>query len=37
MEERYLSETLGRTPQGDPRLVVEVLYKIWVSTLDGGT
>jgi TetR/AcrR family transcriptional regulator, ethionamide resistance regulator len=36
MEERYISEALGRTPQADPQLVVEVLYRIWVSTLYGS-
>ena len=35
LDERYLSEALGRTPQTDPQLVVDVLYKIWVSTLYG--
>ena len=35
MEERYISEALGRTPQTDPKLVVEVLYTIWMSTLYG--
>src|SRR3954451_23648262 len=35
LDERYLSEALGRTSQTDPQLVVEVLYKIWVSTLYG--
>lgn len=37
MEERYLADALGRTPQKDPKLVVEVLYNIWVSTLYGNT
>jgi AcrR family transcriptional regulator len=37
LDERYLSEALGRTPQADPQLVVEVLYKIWMSTLYGTT
>jgi TetR/AcrR family transcriptional regulator, ethionamide resistance regulator len=36
LEERYLSEALGRTPQADPQTVVEVLYRIWVSTLYDG-
>lgn len=35
LDERYLSETLGRTPQTDPRVVVDVLYTIWISTLYG--
>jgi hypothetical protein len=35
LDERYLSEALGRTPQADPQVVVEVLYQIWVSTLYG--
>ena len=35
MEERYLSEALGRTPQADPQVVVDVLYNIWMSTLYG--
>jgi hypothetical protein len=35
MEERYISEALGRTPQTDPRLVVEVLYRIWTAALYG--
>ena len=35
MDERYLSEALGREPQTDPDLVVEVLYTIWMSTLYG--
>jgi AcrR family transcriptional regulator len=37
MEERYIADALGRTPQTDPELVIEVLYKIWVSTLYGPT
>ena len=36
MEERYLSETLGRVPQADPEIVVEVLHDIWVRTLYAG-
>src|SRR4051794_3259606 len=36
MEERYVSEALGREPQTDPRVVLDVLYAIWVSTLYGG-
>ena len=35
LDERYLSEALGRTPQAEPQLVVAVLYKIWTSTLYG--
>ena len=35
LNERYLSEALGRTPQVDPQVVVDVLYRIWVSTLYG--
>ena len=35
LDERYLSEALGRTPQADPTLVVDVLHDIWVSTLYG--
>lgn len=35
LNERYLSETLGRTPQADPQLVVDVLDRIWLSTLYG--
>jgi AcrR family transcriptional regulator len=37
MEERYISDALGHTPQQDPKLVLEVLYNIWVSTLYGKT
>ncbi|ENX37602.1 TetR/AcrR family transcriptional regulator [Acinetobacter courvalinii] len=33
LEERYLSEALGRSPQADPKTVVKVLYNIWLSTL----
>ena len=33
MEERYIADALGNTPQKDPELVLEVLYNIWVSTL----
>lgn len=36
LDERYLSEALGRTPQADPKVVVDVLYNIWVSTLYGA-
>ena len=35
LEERYVMETRGRTPQADPKVVVEVLYRIWMSTLYG--
>jgi hypothetical protein len=35
MEERYITDALGRSPQQDPKLVLEVLYNIWVSTLYG--
>lgn len=37
LDERYLSEALGREPQTDPQLVVEVLHNIWTSTLYGTT
>ncbi|MDC5575805.1 TetR/AcrR family transcriptional regulator [Acinetobacter baumannii] len=33
LEERYLSEAFGRTPQADPIVVVQVLHNIWISTL----
>lgn len=33
LNERYLIETLGRTPQADPSVVIEVLFNIWVTTL----
>jgi hypothetical protein len=33
LEERYLSEAFGRSPQADPDVVVEVLLRIWLSTL----
>jgi TetR/AcrR family transcriptional regulator, ethionamide resistance regulator len=36
LDERYLSEALGRAPQADPQLVVDVLYNIWISTLYGS-
>ena len=36
MEERYICEALGRTPQTDPRVVADVLYNIWMSALYGG-
>ena len=35
LDERYLSEALGREPKADPELVVEVLHRIWMSTLYG--
>jgi AcrR family transcriptional regulator len=35
MDERYLSEALGRRPQADPAVVVDVLYGIWMSALYG--
>lgn len=37
LDERYLSESLGRAPQADPEIVVEVLYRIWMATLYGAT
>ncbi len=36
MDERYLSEALGREPRTDPRIVVDVLYNIWMSALYGS-
>lgn len=33
MDERYLTEALGRHPQADPATVVDVLHDIWVHTL----
>ncbi|WP_111828310.1 TetR/AcrR family transcriptional regulator [Acinetobacter colistiniresistens] len=36
LEERYLSEALGRSPQADPQVVVQVLNNIWLSTLYGS-
>ncbi|MBD2781428.1 TetR/AcrR family transcriptional regulator [Xenorhabdus szentirmaii] len=33
LEERYLSEAFGRTPQADPKIVVKVLHNIWMSSL----
>lgn len=36
MDERYLTQVLGRTPQGDPARAVDVLYNIWMSTLYGS-
>jgi AcrR family transcriptional regulator len=37
LNERYLSEALGRPPQADPAAVVEVLHRIWIATLYGAT
>lgn len=37
LEERYLSEAFGRTPQADPKVVVQVLHNIWNSTLYSTT
>lgn len=37
MEERYLVESLTRTPATDPEVVVDVLYRIWTATLYGVT
>lgn len=36
LDERYLTQSLGRTPQADPKRVAEVLYRIWISTLYGN-
>ncbi|RJE69512.1 transcriptional regulator [Acinetobacter sp. JS678] len=33
LDERYLTEALGRSPQTDPKVVISVLYNIWISTL----
>lgn len=33
LDERYLTEVLGRSPQTDPKVVISVLYNIWISTL----
>jgi AcrR family transcriptional regulator len=35
LNERYLSEALGRSPQDDPARAVEVLSRIWLATLYG--
>ncbi|MCU7697601.1 TetR/AcrR family transcriptional regulator [Acinetobacter sp. AYS6] len=35
LEERYLSEAFGRSTQSDPKVVVQVLHNIWLSTLYG--
>ncbi|WP_055099678.1 TetR/AcrR family transcriptional regulator [Alloalcanivorax xenomutans] len=37
LDERYLSEALGRTPQADPAVVARVLLNIWISTLYGSS
>src|SRR4051794_28744703 len=37
MEERYITDALGHAPQKDPKVVLEVLYNIWISTLYGTT
>ena len=37
LEERYLSEAFGRTPQADPKVVVQVLHNIWISALYSAT
>ncbi|KUH85549.1 MULTISPECIES: TetR/AcrR family transcriptional regulator [unclassified Mycobacterium] len=36
MDERYLTQALGRAPQADPKRVAEVLYSIWVSAVYGS-
>lgn len=36
LNERYLSEALGRIPQEDPRRVVGILSRIWLATLYGA-
>ncbi|MGV9790934.1 TetR/AcrR family transcriptional regulator [Streptomyces sp. NPDC004673] len=36
MDERYLSEALGREPRIDPQVVVDVLHGIWMSALYGA-
>jgi AcrR family transcriptional regulator len=33
LNERFLSEALGRFPQGDQAQLVETLYRIWYATL----
>lgn len=35
LEERYLAEALGRDPQADPEVVLEVLRRIWMGCLYG--
>jgi TetR/AcrR family transcriptional regulator, ethionamide resistance regulator len=37
MNERVLTETLGRHPQDDPAAVAESLLRIWVATLYGAS
>ena len=37
MEERFLLESLARDPTTDPRIVVDVLERIWTATLYGPT
>ena len=37
MEERFLLESLARTPTTDPNVVVDVLERIWTATLYGPT
>ncbi len=36
MNERYLTETLGREPMDDPDLVVDTLTAIWTRVVYGG-
>jgi AcrR family transcriptional regulator len=36
LNERYLSEAFGTMPQDDPERVVDVLERIWLSTLYPG-
>jgi hypothetical protein len=33
LNERYLSEALGRQPHADPSTVIDVLHRIWTATL----
>lgn len=33
LNERYLSEALGREPRADPSTVVDVLHRVWTATL----
>jgi len=37
MNERVLTESLGRSPQDDPARVAESLLRIWLATLYGVT
>ena len=37
LNERYLSEALGRAPQEDPAQVTAILARIWLATLYGQT